>query len=592
MGLWYSKDTDMSLTAYADVDHAGCQDTRRSTWGSAQFLGDKLVSWSSKKQKCTAISSTEAEYIAFSRCCAQIPWMRLQLTDYGFQFNKIPLYHFIKEQVENGVMELYFVRIEYQLADIFTKSLPRERFNFLIEKLGMRSMSPETLKRLAEEMDELWWPSLFLSGALFQPHGERDISSSFSMHHLSSHGEIASILYTSKWKEAMKSEIQSMYDNQVWNLVDTTPDLKMVGCKWIFKKKTDMNGKVHAYKARLVAKGYTQTHWIDYEKTFSPVAKIKSIRIMLAIVAFHDYEIWQMDVKTAFLNKKQTKDVFMAQPKGFKNEKYPKRVCKLQKVIYGLKQAFHSWNLCFHEKVTQFRFSRSKDDSCIYVKVSGSVVVFLVLYVDDILLIGNDIPTLQSVKDWLGKCFVIKDLRDAAYILGIKIYKDRSKHLIGLSQDRYLDNILKRFKMENSKKRNLPLYHGIKISKDLCPKTDEELDRMSRVPYASAIGSIMYAMTCIRPDVPFALSMVSRHQHNPGEGHWTVVKNILKYLRNTKDEFLVYDGEEELRVTGYCGASWKTNEVFSTWMTFGGNTRDLGSFGEETDKITNLHQES
>ncbi|GKC37816.1 hypothetical protein Tco_1050200 [Tanacetum coccineum] len=180
MGLWYSKDTSISLTAYADADHARCQDIRRSTSGSAQFLGDKLVSWSSKKQKCTAISSTEAEYIALSGCCAQILWMRSQLTDYGFQFNKIPLYcdnksaialccnnvqhsrvkhidvryHFIKEHVENGVVELYFVRTEYQLADIFTKPLTRERFNFLIEKLGMRSMSPDTLKRLAEETEK------------------------------------------------------------------------------------------------------------------------------------------------------------------------------------------------------------------------------------------------------------------------------------------------------------------------------------------------------------------------------------------------------------------------------------------------------
>ncbi|GJX39878.1 retrotransposon protein, putative, ty1-copia subclass [Tanacetum coccineum] len=288
-----------------------------------------------------------------------------------------------------------------------------------------------------------------------------------------------------KCKEAMKSEIQSMYDNQVWNLVDTTPGLKTVGCKWIFKKKTDMDGKVHTYKARLVTKGYTQTYRIDYEETFSPVAKIKSIRIMLAMAAFHDYEIWQMDVKTAFLNRKLTEDVF-------------------------------------HEKVTQFGFSRSEDESCIYVKVSGSVVVFLVLYVDDILLIGNDILTLQSVKDWLGKYFVMKYLGDATYILGIKIYKDRSKRLIGLSQDTYLDKVLKRFRIENSKKENLPLHHGIKISKDLCLKTDDELDKMSRVPYASAIGSIMYAMTCTRPDVSFSLSMASK------EAIW--MKNFIRDL--------------------------------------------------------------
>ncbi|GJY94675.1 retrovirus-related pol polyprotein from transposon TNT 1-94 [Tanacetum coccineum] len=142
----------MYLTA--NVDHAGCQDTRRSTFGSMQLLGDRLVSWSSKKQKGATISSTEAEYIALLKCCAQILWMRSQLTYYGLGFNMIPIYQFIKEQVENRVVELYFVRTEYQLADIFTKALGRERLDFLINKLGMRSMSTETLKRLAEVEEE------------------------------------------------------------------------------------------------------------------------------------------------------------------------------------------------------------------------------------------------------------------------------------------------------------------------------------------------------------------------------------------------------------------------------------------------------
>ncbi|GJY63472.1 hypothetical protein Tco_0464932 [Tanacetum coccineum] len=170
----------MTLTAYADADHAGCQDIRRSTSGSAQFLGDKLVSWSSKKRKSTAISTTEAEYIAMSGCCAQILWMRSQIMDYGFAFNNIPLYcdnrsvialccnnvqhsrskhidichHFIREQVENDVVKLYFVTMDYQLEDIFTKVFPRERFEFLLPRLGMKSMSPKTLKRLQEGEDE------------------------------------------------------------------------------------------------------------------------------------------------------------------------------------------------------------------------------------------------------------------------------------------------------------------------------------------------------------------------------------------------------------------------------------------------------
>ncbi|GKB24189.1 retrovirus-related pol polyprotein from transposon TNT 1-94, partial [Tanacetum coccineum] len=178
--LWYLKDIAMALTTYADADHAGCQDTQRSTLGSAQFLGDKLVSWSSKKQKSTAISTIEAEYIAMSGCCAQILWMRSQLTNYTFAFNKIPLYcdnrsaialccnniqhsrsnhidirhHFIREQVKKGVVELYFVTTDYQLADIFTKALPKERFEFLLPRLGMKSMTPETLKRLQEGEEE------------------------------------------------------------------------------------------------------------------------------------------------------------------------------------------------------------------------------------------------------------------------------------------------------------------------------------------------------------------------------------------------------------------------------------------------------
>ena len=362
-----------------------------------------------------------------------------------------------------------------------------------------------------------------------------------------------------KWKEAMDSEIKSMYDNQVWNLVDQQPGRKTVGCKWIFKKKIDMDGNVSTFKARLVAKGFTQTPGIDYDETFSPVAKIKSIRIMLAIAAFHDYEIWQMDVKTAFLNGKLAEDVYMSQPEGFVDAKFPNGVCKLEKSIYGLKQASRSWNLCFDEKVKEFGFSRSEDESCVYVKASGSVVTFLVLYVDDILLIGNDIPTLQDVKSWLGKCFAMKDLGEAAYILGIRILRDRSKRLIGLNQSTYLDKVLKRFGMENSKKGDLPIQSNTKMSKTHSPSTDKEIAEMSRIPYASAVGSIMYAMTCTRPDVSFALSMVSRYQGNPGKAHWVAVKNILKYLRRTKDWVLVLGGCDTLRVTGYSDASFQTD---------------------------------
>ena len=224
-----------------------------------------------------------------------------------------------------------------------------------------------------------------------------------------------------------------------------------------------------------------------------------------------------------------------------------------------MKQASRSWNLRFDEVVKGFDFRQNEEEACVYKKESGSSVVFLILYVDDILLIGNDIPMLESVKTSLKNSFSMKDLGEAAYILSIRIYRDRSMRLIGLSQDTYIDKVLNRFSMEQSKKGFLPMSHGIHLSKTQCPTTTDERERMSKVPYASAIGSIMYAMISTRPDVSYALSVTSRHQTNPGESHWTAVKNILKYFRRTKDVFLVYGGEDELIVTGYTDASFQTD---------------------------------
>src|SRR5680860_788669 len=263
-----------------------------------------------------------------------------------------------------------------------------------------------------------------------------------------------------KWLGAMKSEMESMYENQVWTLVDLPNDRKAVENKWIFKRKTDADGNFTVYKARLVAKGFRQIQGVDYDETFSPVAMLKSVRIMLAIAAYYDYEIWQMDVKTAFLNGHIKEELYMVQPEGFVDPKDANKVCKLQRSIYGLKQASRSWNLRFDEVIKGFGFVQTYGEACIYKKVSGSSVAFLILYVDDILLIGNDVTLLENVKSYLNKSFSMKDLGEAAYILGIKIYRDRSKRLIGLSQSTYLDKVLKKFRMDDSKKGFLPMLQG------------------------------------------------------------------------------------------------------------------------------------
>ncbi|GKD34507.1 retrotransposon protein, putative, ty1-copia subclass [Tanacetum coccineum] len=268
-----------------------------------------------------------------------------------------------------------------------------------------------------------------------------------------------------------------------------------------------------------------------------------------------------MDVKTAFLNGHLLEEVYMEEPKGFVNPKYLNYVCKLKRSIYGLKQASRQWNKRFDDEIKKFGFIQNRDEPCVYLKASGSNVTFLILYVDDILIKGNNILMLQDVKSYLGRCFAMKDLGEATYILGIKIYRDRSRRLIGLYQSAYIEKILKRFHIENSKHGSIPMQEKLKLGKSQGTSSPAELKRMQNVPYASAVGSIMYAVRCTRLDVAFAQNITSRSQQNPGDLHWTTVKNILKYLKNTKDMFLVYGGDikRELRVSCYTNAGYLTD---------------------------------
>nr|GFB38412.1 retrotransposon protein, putative, Ty1-copia subclass [Tanacetum cinerariifolium] len=208
--------------------------------------------------------------------------------------------------------------------------------------------------------------------------------------------------------------------------------------------------------------------------------------------------------QNAFLNGYLNEEVYMEQLEGFVNPKYPNRVYKLKRSNYGLKQASMQWNKRIDDEIKKFGFTQNRDEPCVYIKASESNITFLILYVDDILIMGNSIPMLQSVKTYLGKCFAMKDLGEAAYILRIKIYRDRSKRLIGLCQSAYIEKILKRYCMENSKRGSIPMQEKLKLSKSQGASTPAKLKSMQNVPYASAVGSIMYAVRCTRLDVAFA----------------------------------------------------------------------------------------
>lgn len=287
---------------------------------------------------------------------------------------------------------------------------------------------------------------------------------------------------SSLWYDAMKEEMESMIKNKVWELVPLPNGISLVGCKWIYKTKRDSLGDVERYKARLVAKGFTQREGIDYHETFSPVSKKDSLRIIMALVAHFDLELHQMDVKTAFLNGDLAEDVYMCQPEGFVNPNNNKLVCKLNKSIYGLKQASRQWNIKFHNVVSSFGFVENIVDQCIYLKVSGSKYTFLVLYVDDILLASNNLGMLHETKQFLAQNFDMKDMGEASYVIGIEIHRDRAGKSLSLSQKAYINKVLERFGMQNCSSISAPLVKGDTFSLDQCPKNAIEEEEMRNVP--------------------------------------------------------------------------------------------------------------
>ena len=237
---------------------------------------------------------------------------------------------------------------------------------------------------------------------------------------------------SSKWMEAMNEELKSMAHNGVWDLIELPNSCKPVGCKWVFKTKHDAKGNIERFKARLVAKGFTQKEGINYKDTFSPVSKKDSLIIIMALVAHFDLELHQMDVKTTFLNGNLDEDIYMEQPGGFAKKGNEHLVCKLKKSIYVLKP--RQWYIKFNNTITSFGFKENIIDQCIYLKVSGSKFIFLILYVDDILLASSDLGLLGETKEYLSKNFHMVDMGEANYVIGIEMFRDRSRGVLGLSQ--------------------------------------------------------------------------------------------------------------------------------------------------------------
>lgn len=370
------------------------------------------------------------------------------------------------------------------------------------------------------------------------------------------YAEVISSIDASFWQDAIKSEIESILFNQTWELCDLPKGSKLVGSKWIFRKKLRPDGSIDKFKAMLVIKGFTQKKGVDFFDTFSPVIKIGTIRTLMALAAIHDLIVHQIDVKTAFLNGDLEEEINIAQPEGFVMKGQENKVCKLKKSIYGLRQASKDWYKKFDVTLKSNGFAVNASDSCLYSKMFESSCVIICLYVDDMLIVGSNIEVVNDTKIFLSNMFEMKDLGEADVILGIRLKKTDGGY--SLSQSHYVEIFLKKFDSFDVLPCKTPYDASVELVKNNGPSVSQE-------KYAKIIGSVMFLMNSTRPDIAYAMSRLSRYNHNPGNSHWNALSRLLRYLRGTMDVCLHFSRFPNV-LEGYSDANWVSDndEINST----------------------------
>ena len=355
-----------------------------------------------------------------------------------------------------------------------------------------------------------------------------------------------------QWMEAMTNEIESLRENDVWDLVPLPPGRKAIGCKWIYKVKRDADGNIERFKSRLVAQGFSQKYGIDYDETFSPVVRFESIRTIIALAAQYGLKLHQMDVKTAFLNGELKEEIYMRQPDGFTATGDEKTyVCKLKRSLYGLKQSARCWNSELDKQLRAMGFSQLNSDPCVYIKDNGGEVFIIAVYVDDLILGGDDSGEIKDVKRSISDKFRMEDMGQLHHFLGVKVVQCDNPTRIWIGQPAYIVELLQRFKMDNSNPVDTPADPGTKLK-----KADENEKMCEKDVYQSAVGTLLYLSTRTRPDIAYAVGSVARYSANPSSQHWSAVKRIMRYLRGSAEFGVMYVQGEQSELMGYSDSDW------------------------------------
>lgn len=354
-----------------------------------------------------------------------------------------------------------------------------------------------------------------------------------------------------KWQAAMQAEYDSLLSNGVWRLVERPQNRNVVKSKWVYKVKQDASGNFEKFKARLVARGFSQKPGVDFDKTFSPVVRHSTMRILFNLANELDMDVDHIDVTTAFLHGELKEEIYMEPPLGFISDDH--KVCLLQKSIYGLKQASRVWNETVNDLLVGNGYSQTKCEPCVYVKrdkTTSNNITILALYVDDFFLFGNDHVEKQELFNILSSKFNVKNLGPIKSCLGINVVRDREKGTLMLSQKDYIKRLLGRFGLSECKSVSTPMQVNEKfyIPKDNICETEYN--------FRELIGSLMYLSVCTRPDITYSCSVLSQFNNCYDRTHWLAGKRILRYLARTVDYGLIFHKCKNFNLQVFADADW------------------------------------
>ncbi|KAM0017627.1 putative RNA-directed DNA polymerase [Helianthus debilis subsp. tardiflorus] len=353
-----------------------------------------------------------------------------------------------------------------------------------------------------------------------------------------------------EWKNAMLKELEAIEKHNTWELVTLPSGKNVVGLKWLFKTKNGADGKVLKHKARLVVKGYSQQPGIDYQETFAPVARFETIRVVISVAAQQGWNLHQLDVKTAFLNGDLTEEIYVSQPEGFERVGSEDKVYRLKKALYGLKQAPRAWYSRIDGYFTQHGYVRSENEPTLYVKKEGGDIIYVCLYVDDIIYTSSSHKLVKEFKEGMEKEFEMTDMGLLKLFLGLEV-KQTSKGVF-ISQEKYAKALVSKFGMEGCRGEETPMNANEKLCRD------DQAEKVDEVMFRSLVGGLIY-LTHTRPDLVFSVSLLSRFMQRPSKLHFGAAKRIVRYVAGTSDFGIWYARGSPVQLVGYTDSDWASS---------------------------------